>query len=243
MFRRSIGSALLAAATAAILAGGVPGPSGAAPATPDIPRPAAGPGTNHAFDDPFTSDRTRWWRDDRFGMFIHFGVYSHLGGEYTRPDGTVCRDAEWIKRDCGIPDAEYERIAKQFNPADFDADAIARTAKEAGQRYIVITSKHHDGYALWPTRANRWNLRDHSSFDKRRDIFAELKAATERHGIKLGFYYSIWDWHDPDFADPATFPRYKKRMYATNGSVTNRNARNTAARVLATSTPTGLSGP
>ncbi|RZQ63443.1 alpha-L-fucosidase [Amycolatopsis suaedae] len=209
-------TALISAAATALVVGlltdtGQPThPTTVAQASP----PASGPGTNHAIDDPLTSERTRAWREDRFGMFIHFGVYSHLEGEYTRPDGTVCRDAEWIKRQCRIPQAEYERFAAEFNPAEFDAEAIARTAKEAGQRYIVITSKHHDGYALWPTKVNRWNLRDHSSFDKNRDILAELKAATERHGIKLGFYYSIWDWNDPDAVHPSTFGRYKERMYA-----------------------------
>ncbi|MEU9112884.1 alpha-L-fucosidase [Streptomyces sp. NPDC048483] len=175
--------------------------------------PPSGPGTNHATDDPFTSSRTSWWRQDRFGMFIHFGAYSNLEGEYTRPDGTVCRNAEWIKRECKIPDEVYEKQAAGFNPAEFDAKAIVQAAKDAGQRYIVITAKHHDGYAMWPTRQNTWNLRDHSSFDPHRDILAELKKAADAAGIKLGFYYSIWDWHDPDFADPATFPRYKKRMY------------------------------
>ncbi|MFD8547241.1 alpha-L-fucosidase [Streptomyces sp. NPDC059649] len=187
------------------------GGSGAAAAPP--PRPAEGPGTNHATDDPFTAPRTAWWRTDRFGMFIHFGAYSNLEGEYTRPDGTVCRNAEWIERECGIPRAEYEKQAATFDPSGFDAEAIVRAAKDAGQRYLVITSKHHDGYAMWPTRQNTWNLRDHSAFDKRRDLLAELKRAADAAGITLGFYYSIWDWHDPDFADPATFPRYRKRMY------------------------------
>lgn len=205
---RSWSQTLLAVVATAALTTDVPGM-----AQPEH-APASGPGTNHAVDDPFTAQRTQWWRDGRFGMFVHFGVYSHLGGEYKRADGTVCRDAEWIQRQCNIPRDEYDQIAKQFNPADFDADAIARTAKEAGQKYLVITAKHHDGYALWPTKVNRWNLRDHSSFDRKRDIFAELKAATERHGIQLGFYYSIWDWHDRDFADPNTFGKYKKRMYA-----------------------------
>ena len=226
MIRRSWGSALAAVMAAVAVAGGVPGLTRATRAgEPGLTRatraggpPAAAhasrPGTNYAQDDPFSAQRTQWWRDGRFGMFIHFGVYSHLAGEYRRADGSVCRDAEWIKRQCGIPPAEYKQLAAQFNPADFDADAIARTAKEAGQKYIVITAKHHDGYALWPTKVNRWNLRDHSSFDRKRDIFAELKAATKRHGVQLGFYYSIWDWNDPDFEDPATFDRYRKRMYA-----------------------------
>jgi alpha-L-fucosidase len=179
-----------------------------------VAQPVAGPGTNHAIDDPFTSARTRWWRDAGFGMFIHFGVYSHLAGEYTRPDGSVCRDAEWIQRNCAIPRETYEGFARQFDPAAFDAEAIAQAAQDAGQKYVVVTSKHHDGYAMWPTAVNDWNLRDHSSFTPTRDIMAELKAATARRGIQLGFYYSIWDWHDPDFPDPATFPRYRQRMYA-----------------------------
>ncbi|WP_184503597.1 alpha-L-fucosidase [Streptomyces botrytidirepellens] len=194
------------------------GPS--ATAAPSVAAPEAdraaepGPGTDYASDDPFTSARTSWWRQDRFGMFIHFGAYSQLEGEYTRADGTVCRDAEWIKRNCQIPTSEYEDMAQGFNPSSFDAKAVVKAAKDAGQRYIVITSKHHDGYAMWPTKQNTWNLRDHSSFDKKRDILAELKTAADRAGIKLGFYYSIWDWHDPDFGDPATFPKYRERMYA-----------------------------
>ncbi|MGW8399650.1 alpha-L-fucosidase [Streptomyces lydicus] len=207
--------AALAALAALLLAVGSPAAAARPPAPPAQPsaHTAAGPGTNHATDDPFTAARTSWWRQDRFGMFLHFGAYSQLEGEYTRPDGTVCRNAEWIERECGIPEEEYEKRAATFNPSAFDAEAIVKAAKDAGQRYLVITSKHHDGYAMWPTKQNTWNLRDHSAFDPRRDLLAELKKATDAAGIKLGFYYSIWDWHDPDFADPATFPRYKQRMY------------------------------
>src|SRR5687767_5043898 len=103
MIGRSWGRTLLAVVATAALASGIPANTDAAPAEFQPPRPLSGPGTNHAFDDPFTADRTRWWREDRFGMFIHFGVYSHFGGEYRRPDGTICRDAEWIKRQCNIP--------------------------------------------------------------------------------------------------------------------------------------------
>ena len=172
----------------------------------------SGPGTNYAYDDPFTAGRTQWWRSDRFGMFIHFGAYSQLEGQYTRPDGTVCRNAEWIKRGCNIPMAEYEKISAAFNPSSFNADAIVKLAKDAGQKYIVQTSKHHEGYAMWPTKVNTWNLRDHSSFDRSRDILAEMKAAADRQGIRYGLYYSIWDWHNPNFTN--NFPQYKKDMYA-----------------------------
>ena len=194
----AIGVAVLA--VAASLA-----PPAAAPA-------AAAPGNNFAVDDPFSSSRTAWWREARFGMFIHFGDYSYWGGEYTRPDGTVCQDAEWIKTRCNIPWPEYEAAAKKFNPSRFDANAIVQLAKDAGQRYIVITAKHHDGYAMWPTKTNPWNLRDHSAFDKSRDILAELKQAAEAQGIKFGLYYSINDWHHPGTAN--NHAAYKQNMYA-----------------------------
>ncbi|MFD9864645.1 alpha-L-fucosidase [Streptomyces alboflavus] len=205
---------LLTATLAATALPAAAAPARPAPAPPGPAGPAEGPGTDHATDDPFTADRTNWFRQDRFGMFIHFGAYSNLEGEYQRPDGTVCRNAEWIQRQCKIPKDAYEKQAKAFDPAEFDAKAVVRAAKDAGMKYIVITSKHHEGYAMWPTKVNSWNLRDHSSFDKKRDILAELKKASDEAGIKLGFYYSIWDWHDPDFPDPATFPKYEKRMYA-----------------------------
>lgn len=176
--------------------------------------PLAGPGPDHATDDPFTAERAEWFRDARFGMFIHFGGYSQLEGEYKRSDGSTCQDAEWIMNKCKIPTAEYEKLVKSFNPAQFSAKAIVDTAKAAGQKYIVITSKHHDGYAMWPTKVNKWSLRDHSAFDKKRDVLAELKAEADKQGIKFGLYYSTWDWHDPDARSAQNFARYKARMRA-----------------------------
>ncbi|WP_245757318.1 alpha-L-fucosidase [Amycolatopsis xylanica] len=173
---------------------------------------APGPGTNYAVDDAFTSPRTAWWRDAKFGMFVHFGDYSGWGGEYRRPDGTICRDAEWIRLRCEIPWPEYEAAAKKFNPAKFDAGAIVKLAKDAGQKYLVVTSKHHDGYAMWPTKVNKWNLRDTSAFDPNRDILAELKQAADAAGLKFGLYYSINDWHTTGTAD--NYAQYKKDMHA-----------------------------
>jgi alpha-L-fucosidase len=173
---------------------------------------AVGPGTNYAVDDPFTAARTAWWRDGKFGMFIHFGDYTYWGGEYQRSDGTVCKDAEWIKLRCDIPWSVYEAGAAKWNPAKFDANAIVTVAKDTGQRYIVFTAKHHDGYAMWPTAVNTWNLRDHSSFDKTRDILAELKAASDAQGVKFGLYYSITDWHEQDAGMPTD--QIKKNLYA-----------------------------
>ncbi|MCK2240408.1 MULTISPECIES: alpha-L-fucosidase [unclassified Crossiella] len=185
-------------------------------AAPPAPPPGA------AADDPFTAARTQWWRDARFGMFIHFGAYSQLEGEYRRPDGSLCQDAEWIMRKCKVPVTEYERLAKAFNPARFNAKEIVGLAKAAGQRYLVITSKHHDGYAMWPTAVNKWNLREHSAFDQNRDILAELKAEADRQGIKFGLYYSIWDWHDPDAAQLATYEKYKARLRAQLAELVDR---------------------
>jgi len=215
------GSALRVAAGATAVALVVslsPSTSSAAPArtaridAAEVATAAPGPGTNYATDDAFTSARTAWWREARFGMFIHFGTYSYWGGQYTRPDGTLCQDAEWIKLRCNIPWPEYEAAARQFNPANFNATDIAQLAKDAGQRYMVITAKHHDGYAMWPTRTNPWNLRQHSSFDPRRDILAELKQAAEARDIKFGLYYSINDWHYPGADD--NYAAYKQNMFA-----------------------------
>ncbi len=173
----------------------------------------AAPGDNYVPDDAFTSPRTQWWRDSHFGMFIHFGLYSAYRGQYTRPDGSVCRDAEWIKRQCAIPWNEYEAKAATFNPSGFDANAVVGAAKAAGQKYIVITIKHHDGFAMWPTAVNNWNIRDRSPFQ--RDILRELATAAQAQGVKLGFYYSIWDWHDPDAQPGATnYGAYVNRMKA-----------------------------
>src|SRR5437016_1056050 len=113
---------------------------------------AAAPGDNYVLDDSLSSPRTQAWQQDRFGMFIHFGVYATYKGSY----GT-CKSAEWIKRNCNIPWSDYESHAASFRPDNFDAKAIVAAAKQAGQKYIVITSKHHDGFAMWPSAVNDWS--------------------------------------------------------------------------------------
>lgn len=107
-----------------------------------------------------------------------------------------------------IPVDEYETYARMFNPQFFDADRWVRTAKDAGMKYIVITSKHHDGFALWDSQVSEWDIMEASPFG--RDILKELAEACERHGIRLCFYYSIMDWHHPD-AQAAFFPFYNDR--------------------------------
>jgi alpha-L-fucosidase len=137
--------------------------------------------------------RMQWWREARFGMFIHWGIYSVPAGVH-RGKEMGPRIGEWIQHEMKIPVAEYAAYATQFNPVKYDADAWVRLAKEAGMKYIVITSKHHDGFALFKSAASSFNLVDGTPF--KRDALKELAAACQKYGIKLGFYYSqAQDWH------------------------------------------------
>jgi alpha-L-fucosidase len=129
-----------------------------------------------------------WFRDAKFGMFIHWGVYSQLG------------NGEWVMQNRGIRVPEYEWLAANFNPVRFDAEAWVTTAKAAGMKYITITSRHHDGFSMFASRVSRYNIVDWTPF--RRDPLQELADACRRHGLKLFFYYSQLDWHHPDY-----FPR------------------------------------
>lgn len=137
--------------------------------------------------------RMAWWREAKFGMFIHWGVYSVPAGFYH--DQPVPGIGEWIMSNARIPMAEYQQYAKSFNPVKFDADAWVSAAANAGMKYIVITSKHHDGFAMFETQASPWNIVQASPFGK--DPLKALAAACRVHGIKLGFYYSeAQDWNN-----------------------------------------------
>lgn len=139
--------------------------------------------------------RMKWWREARFGMFIHFGVYAQLGGEY-RGHQQARGGAEWIMNRMKIPVAEYQAVAKQFNPSKYDADAWVKMAKDAGMKYIVITAKHHDGFALFDSKASEWDIVDASPYGK--DMLKPLAEACRKYGLKLGFYYSqAQDWNNP----------------------------------------------
>lgn len=137
--------------------------------------------------------RMRWWREARFGMFIHWGVYAVPAGEYNGKRSE--KTGEWIMEWANIPRAEYEKFAAQFNPVKFDAKEWVRIAKDAGMKYIVITSKHHDGFAIYNSRISTYDIVDATPY--RRDPLKELAAETKRQGLKLCFYYSILDWHYP----------------------------------------------
>ena len=130
-------------------------------------------------------------------MFIHWGLYAvpagRWKGEYDRGIG------EWIMNHKKIPVTEYEQLAKQFNPVKFNAEEWAQLAEDAGMKYMVITSKHHDGFAMYGSKASAFNIVDATPYHK--DPMKELSAACARHGIKFGFYYShAQDWHEPNAA-------------------------------------------
>ncbi len=138
--------------------------------------------------------RMKWWREARFGMFIHWGVYSVPAGTY---DGKKVPDiGEWIMNHGKIPVARYTNYAKEFNPTKFDADRWVELAKAAGMKYIVITAKHHDGFAMFDSKASDWNIVKATPYA--RDPLVELAAACKRHGIRFGLYYSqAQDWVNP----------------------------------------------
>lgn len=136
----------------------------------------------------------KWFREARFGMFIHWGVYSIPAGTY---DGKqIGGIGEWIMNSGKIPVSTYQRYAKEFNPVKYNAEAWVRAAKGAGMKYIVITSKHHDGFAMFDTKASNWGITHASPFG--RDPLKELAAACKKYGMRLGFYYSqAQDWNNP----------------------------------------------
>ncbi|MGE4490230.1 MAG: alpha-L-fucosidase, partial [Kiritimatiellales bacterium] len=137
--------------------------------------------------------RMEWWRAARFGLFVHWGVYSVPAGEYEGK--TVEKYSEWIMDKARIPRVEYEKFAADFNPQSFDADAWVRMAKYAGMKYIVITTKHHDGFCMFDAPNSDYDIVDATPCKK--DILREISDACDRHGLKFCTYYSIMDWHHP----------------------------------------------
>lgn len=149
-------------------------------------------------------ERMEWWRDSGFGMFIHWGAYAIPGGER---NGEVCKGgAEWVmdKLDYTVEDYEKDVVAN-FNPVQFNADDWVAMAKDAGMKYIVLTSKHHDGFCLWDSEVTDYDIMDAAPF--KRDIVKELAEACKKGGIKFCFYHSIVDWHHPQAQAPL-YPNY-----------------------------------
>ena len=155
------------------------------------------PAIKHTRETPAQyAKRTKWWREARFGMFIHWGVYA-VPADSTTKDGKKSA-GEWYFYNKQAQMADYQKFAPQFNPVKFDAHKWVHTAKRAGMKYIVITSKHHDGFTMFGTKMNHdWNIVDATPFH--RDPMKELAAECRKQGVKLCFYHSIMDWHNPDY--------------------------------------------
>ena len=136
--------------------------------------------------------RMKWWRDARFGMFIHWGLYAIPAGEWNSKKN----HGEWIRTTAQIPLEEYDKFVQQFNPVKFDAEDWVKMAKDAGMKYIVITSKHHDGFNLFNSNETDFDV---MSTPFHRDILKELSDACHKYGMKMCWYHSIMDWHHPDY--------------------------------------------
>jgi alpha-L-fucosidase len=136
--------------------------------------------------------RMDWFRQAKFGMFIHWGVYSVPAGEWEGKKDY----AEWFLEQTKMPVSQYEKFRDQFNPVKFDAKKWVAAAKDAGVKYIVVTSKHHDGFAMFNTKLTDWGI---MSTPYKRDPMKPLAAACKEAGIKFCFYHSIMDWHHPDY--------------------------------------------
>lgn len=162
--------------------------------------------------------RMQWWREARFGLFIHWGLYAIPAGEWKGKT----EYGEWIRHSAQIPLEEYDKFAAQFNPIKFNAEEWVRMAKEAGMKYIVITSKHHDGFCLFDSKQTDFDV---MTTPFQRDILKELSEACRKAGLKMCWYHSIMDWHHPDYlprrewektrsAQGANFDRYVNYMKA-----------------------------
>ena len=137
-------------------------------------------------------DRMTWWREARFGMFVHWGLYAVLAGEW----GGRTDYGEWIRNNAKIPIQEYDTLVGRFNPVQFDADRLASLAAEAGMKYLVITTKHHDGFCMFDTKQTDFNV---MRTPYGRDICRMVAEACRRHGVRPCWYHSIMDWHQPDY--------------------------------------------
>ncbi len=149
----------------------------------------------------------RWFQDAKFGLFIHWGVYSVLG------------DGEWVMNNRKIPAADYEKLPAQFNPVEFDAKEWVSLVKAAGMKYITITSKHHDGFAMFDSKLTDWDIVDRTPYKK--DVLKALAEECRTQGVKLFFYHSQLDWHHPDY-----YPR------GNTGRDTNRESKGEWMRYL-----------
>jgi alpha-L-fucosidase len=157
-------------------------------------------------------ENREWFQDAKFGLFVHWGVYSIMGG------GGDQGIAEWIMNQKRIPIAQYEKLPGFFNPAQFDPAAWVSMVKRAGMKYITITSKHHDGFAMFDSKVSDYNIVDATPYGK--DVIGMLKQECDRQGIRLFFYHSQLDWHHPGVEPGGIIPAGLNRGTGTLTSIT-----------------------
>jgi len=159
----------------------------------------------------------QWWREARFGMFIHWGLYCIPAGEWKGTE--YPQIGEWIMKNAKIPILEYRELARQFNPVKFNATDFVATAKNAGMKYITITSKHHDGFAMFKSNASKYNIVDATPYGK--DVIKALAEECQKQGLKLCFYYSqSRDWNEPNGLDNEwDFPKERNFQYYLDAKV------------------------
>jgi alpha-L-fucosidase len=169
----------------------------AATATKAVAQPPPGRDPSAGAPDASQQRRMAWWHDAKFGMFIHFGLYAAHGRH------------EWAMEDEAIPVTEYQRFTEGFRPAVGSPRKWAQLAKAAGMKYMVLTSKHHEGFCNWDTKLTNYNA---AQFGPKRDIIREYAEAARAEGLRFGFYYSLMDWHHPDGARCASDPAARRRF-------------------------------
>ena len=146
-------------------------------------------------DCPELAAAKRWFREAQYGMMVHWGLYSLIGGEWRGKRMDSRYIGEWAQQYFRIPNAEYAALAKAFNPVCFNADEWVQIARDAGMKYLGFTAKHHDGFAMFHSKVSKFNIVDATPFG--RDVVGELAEACRKHGIRLGLYYSQdLDWHE-----------------------------------------------
>jgi alpha-L-fucosidase len=148
--------------------------------------------------------KTEWFHEAKFGLFIHWGLYASLAGEWNGKTNY----GEWIMYSANIPGTEYEKHAKKFNPVQFNAKEWVSLAKEAGMKYLVITAKHHEGFCLYDSKLTQYDIMDAAPYGK--DPMKELADECNRQGIIMCFYYSVKDWHHPEY--PVKYTYYSKEQ-------------------------------
>jgi len=168
-----------------------------AAAPPVMAQPPAGRDPSGGASTADQQRRMKWWHDAKFGMFIHFGLYAARGRH------------EWDMEDEAVPVLDYQKLTAGFNPAPGSARKWAQLAKAAGMKYMVLTSKHHEGFCNWDTKLTNYNA---VQFGPKRDVIREFVEAARAEGLRCGFYYSLMDWHHPDGARCQTDPAARRRF-------------------------------